>query len=241
MHNMSGLYFLTPGAANLAFPDPRHAPHNLVAVGGDLRPERLLQGYRQGIFPWYSPGDPILWWSPDPRGVLLPNEAHVARSLRKTFRRHRGGLRFAFDSAFGEVLQACAAPRAREAGTWITPEMAAAYLALHRLGHAHSLELWAGSALVGGLYGVALGGVFYGESMFSRITDASKLVLVMLARQLAAWDFALIDTQFLTPHLASMGAREIPRELFLDLLPMALELPGRPGAWQLELEAEHVF
>lgn len=237
---MAGLYFLLADSANVSFPDPRNAPDALVAAGGDLRPERLLQAYRQGIFPWYSPGDPILWWSPDPRGVLLPDEVHVARSLRRSFHRHPD-LHFTLDTAFPAVLAGCAAPRTGEAGTWITPDMKRAYIRLHELGYAHSCELWAQGKLVGGLYGVALGGMFYGESMFSRVTDASKLVLVLLARQLSAWGYALIDTQFLTPHLARMGAREVPRALFLELLSTALALPGRSAPWVLDVEPRHVF
>ncbi|MEK8089741.1 leucyl/phenylalanyl-tRNA--protein transferase [Thermithiobacillus plumbiphilus] len=222
------------------FPDPRTAVDGLVAIGGDLRPDRLLQAYRQGIFPWFNPGDPVLWWSPDPRGVLLPEEVHLSRSLRRHFRRNPD-LAFRFDTAFDAVVAACAAPRADAQGTWITPEMQRAYARLHVLGHAHSIEVWQAEALVGGLYGVALGGVFFGESMFSRIPNGSKFALVMLARQLSAWGFVLIDTQFLTAHLASMGARELSRTFFLDLLTAALQLPGRSGAWQMEIEGQDVF
>ena len=212
----------------------------LVALGGDLQPERLLQAYRQGIFPWFNPGDPVLWWAPDPRGVLLPDEIHISHSLRRHFRRNPD-LVFRFDTAFDAVVAACAAPRADAQGTWITPDMQRAYAHLHALGHAHSIEVWHAGTLVGGLYGVALGGVFFGESMFSRIPDGSKFALVMLARQLAAWGFVLIDTQFLTSHLASMGGREISRALFLELLTTALTLPGRSGTWQMEMEGHDVF
>lgn len=187
-------------------------PNGLLAVGGDLSPRRMLAAYSQGIFPWYSTGDPILWWSPDPRMVLFPDELKVSRSLAKTLRNKAYEVRF--DTAFDEVITACAAPRADEAGTWIVPEMQTAYRRLHELGYAHSVETWMDGELAGGLYGVALGRVFYGESMFTRVRDASKIALVHLVRRLQAAGYGMIDCQMETAHLASLGARPIPRAEF---------------------------
>ncbi|MCY0871540.1 MAG: leucyl/phenylalanyl-tRNA--protein transferase [Acidithiobacillus caldus] len=216
-----------------AFPDPEHMAGDIVAVGGDLRAERLLQAYSQGIFPWFSAGDPILWWSPDPRGVLFPAAVHGSRSLRKSAR--RGGWELAIDRDFAGVVAGCAMPRADQDGTWITADMALAYQTLFRAGYAHSFEVYAGRDLVGGLYGVALGGVFFGESMFSRARDASKWALYALARHLEAWGFCLIDTQFLTAHLQRMGAVELSRFEFLRLLRLALSV--EPAAhWSPSLE-----
>jgi len=188
-------------------------PNGLLAAGGDLSIPRLLDAYRHGIFPWFNPGEPILWWSPDPRMVLVPEEFRISHSLRKTL--HRQTFEVRFDTAFESVMRACAAPRDGQAGSWIHDDMIAAYCALHELGYAHSVESWQGGQLVGGLYGVAIGRMFYGESMFSRVSDASKVALAHLARQLERWDFGLIDCQMNTPHLASLGAREIPRAAFL--------------------------
>lgn len=204
----------------LDFPDPRHYPDGLLAVGGDLSSARLLRAYRQGIFPWHGPNDPILWWSPDPRGVLYPQDLHISRSLAKQMR--DASLRFSMNTAFDAVISACAAPRHAQTETWINPEMITAYQQLHAQGHAHSVEVWQADTLVGGLYGLAFGGLFCGESMFSRIPSASKMAQAALCRQLHAWGFGLIDTQFLTPHLASMGAQEIPRDQYLDMLPTLL-------------------
>jgi leucyl/phenylalanyl-tRNA--protein transferase len=228
---------LQPGKPDLCFPPVEAAtPEGLLAVGGDLSPERLLAAYRRGIFPWYNPGQPILWWSPDPRAVLYPEQLKVSRSLRKTLR--RGHFRVRFDTRFREVMLACAAPRRQYpgGGTWITDEMVEAYCRLHELGVAHSVEISHDERLVGGLYGVALGGVFFGESMFARTTDASKVALVALARQLQAWGFALIDCQLPSAHLASLGAEEIPRAQFLAELERALQHPGQPGRWPVEIE-----
>jgi len=211
-----------------AFPDPERMAGDIVAIGGDLRAERLLQAYSQGVFPWFSEGDPILWWSPDPRGVLFPAAVHGSRSLHKSAR--RGAWRLAIDRDFSGVVAACAQPRAGQDGTWITPAMARAYGELYRAGYAHSFEIYAGTELVGGLYGVALGGVFFGESMFSRERDASKWALFALARHLQAWDFRLIDTQFLTAHLQRMGAVELPRPDFLHLLRQAIAAEP-PASW----------
>lgn len=202
-----------------AFPDPAQMAGDIVAMGGDLRPERLLQAYSQGIFPWFSEGDPILWWSPDPRGVLFPAAVHSGRSLHKSAR--RSAWEVAIDRDFAGVVAACAQPRAGQDGTWITSAMARAYEELFQAGYAHSFEVYAGAELVGGLYGVALGRAFFGESMFSRARDASKWALFALARHLQAWNFRLIDTQFLTAHLQKMGAVELPRSEFLQLLRQA--------------------
>lgn len=192
--------------------------YGLLAVGGDLSPERLLFAYSLGIFPWYNEGEPILWWSPDPRCVLLPKELHVSRSLRKTLRRET--FQVSFNKAFERVIIACRDERCRDGGegTWITPEMLRAYLNLHRLGFAHSVECWQGDELVGGLYGLCLGRCFFGESMFNLKTDASKVALVVLAESLKESGFELIDCQQTTGHLLSMGARDIPRARFLQLL-----------------------
>jgi leucyl/phenylalanyl-tRNA--protein transferase len=191
-------------------------PNGLLAAGGDLSVTRLLDAYRHGIFPWFGQDDPILWWSPDPRMVLFPSEFKLSHSLRKTLR--KGAFEVRTDSALEQVMRACAAPRAGESGTWIVDEMIAAYCELHRLGYAHSVEVWMEGELVGGLYGVAIGRMFYGESMFSRRNDASKIALACLARQLERWNFGMIDCQMHTPHLASLGAREIPRAEFVARL-----------------------
>ena len=208
-------------------------PEGLLAAGGNLSPRRLLRAYRQGIFPWYSAGQPILWWSPNPRLVLFPESVNVSRSLRQTLK--KGRFTLTADAAFPTVIATCAGPRAgQETGTWITPEMNRAYCRLHRLGHAHSIETWHQDELVGGLYGVAVGQVFFGESMFSMMSDASKVALVMLAAQLWRWGFALIDCQVRTEHLARMGAVEIARATFLQLLDRYCALPGRAGSWRLD-------
>jgi leucyl/phenylalanyl-tRNA--protein transferase len=191
-------------------------PNGLLAAGGDLSPARLLDAYHHGIFPWFSPGDPILWWSPDPRMVLVPAEFKLSRSLARVIR--NGGFEVRMDTAFETAMRACAAPRAGQNGTWIQEDMIAAYRALHELGYAHSVETWRDGELVGGLYGVAIGRMFYGESMFSREANASKVALAHLARQLERRDFGLIDCQMNTPHLASLGAREIPRAEFVERL-----------------------
>ena len=227
------------------FPNPALAesdPNGLLAVGGDLHPRRLLNAYRHGIFPWFSEDQPILWWSPDPRMVLFPDEIHVARSLRRQMR--RGGLELRIDSDFAGVLDGCAAPRREDEGTWLIPEMRTAYLALHRMGWAHSFELWQDERLVGGLYGVALGSMFFGESMFSRIPSASRIVLVYLCEHLSANGFPVIDCQIHNSHLERMGAREIPRSHFQRLLAEAVETPCEATVWQTApldcRELEHV-
>ncbi|HXR58550.1 MAG TPA: leucyl/phenylalanyl-tRNA--protein transferase [Burkholderiales bacterium] len=215
-----------------AFPPVEQAlkdPNGLLCAGGDLSPARLLEAYRRGIFPWYSGDEPILWWSPDPRMVLFCDELKVARSLAKSVRNK--GFEVRLDSAFSRVVKACAEPRKGEGGTWLSPGMQAAYTALHRLGHAHSVEAWQGGRLVGGLYGVALGRMFYGESMFSRVTDASKVALVHLVGELRARGFPLIDCQQNTPLLASLGAREIPRRQFLRRIAALVNYPEPMGKW----------
>lgn len=215
-----------------AFPPVERAlrePEGLIAAGGELGPEWLLAAYRRGIFPWYSPGEPILWWSPDPRLVLFPGEIRITRSLRKTLRQGRFEIRL--DTAFAEVMAACAAPREPGGGTWITAEMQAAYLRMHELGYAHSVESWSDGRLVGGLYGMALGRAFFGESMFSRESDASKVALAHLARFLEMRDYAVIDCQMTTQHLLSMGAREVSRSDFSRGLASWTQEGPPPGRW----------
>jgi leucyl/phenylalanyl-tRNA--protein transferase len=216
------------------FPDPRLAdPSGLIAVGGDLHPERLLRAYALGIFPWYSEGQPILWHSPDPRFVLHLEDLHVPRTLRQRARHRPYTLKM--DTDFDEVIEACAtAPREGQDGTWITAEMEEAYIALHELGFAHSIEAWQDGELVGGLYGVALGGVFFGESMFARAPDASKLAFVALAQQLRRWGFALLDSQVHTHHVARFGAADIDRADYLRELREGLRRPTRRGRWAFE-------
>lgn len=216
------------------FPPVEHAsPEGLLAIGGDLSSRRLLDAYRHGIFPWYSAGQPILWWSPDPRAVLYPNQLRISRSLRKTLK--QGTFTVTFDHAFESVIEACAAPRLiggePSAGTWITDEMKAAYVALHRQGYAHSVEAWSGSRLAGGLYGVALGRGFFGESMFHRRTDASKVALAGLVALLRRWNFRIIDCQLPSSHIMSLGAQEIPRGRFLEELAAALEFDDPAFPW----------
>jgi leucyl/phenylalanyl-tRNA--protein transferase len=206
-------------------------PSGLLAAGGDLSLPRLLDAYRRGIFPWYSEGEPILWWSPNPRMVLFPAELRVSRSLAKRLRRRDHEVRA--DTAVQTVMEGCAAPRTGQAGTWISPPMMEAYLALHAIGYAHSVETWMAGELVGGLYGVAIGRVFYGESMFTRVPNASKVAFVHLVRQLDLWGFGLIDCQMRTAHLASLGAREISRPNFTSRLRELLNYPNVPAPWCL--------
>ncbi len=212
------LKLLDPKQPQDDFPPVEQAlaePDGLLAVGGDLSPPRLLKAYRHGVFPWYNPGEPILWWSPDPRLILFPQRLKISRSLKKTLRKESFSL--TFDRAFAEVIDACSAPRKGVGGTWITPEMKIAYLRLHALGHAHSVECWHAGRLVGGLYGVAIGRVFFGESMFHRCSNASKVAFVHLTQSLQRWKYALIDCQVRTEHLLSLGAEEIPRSEFIRL------------------------
>jgi leucyl/phenylalanyl-tRNA--protein transferase len=204
-------------------------PDGLLAAGGDLGTERLLHAYRHGIFPWYCEGQPILWWSPDPRTVLEPAKARVSRSLRRSLK--RGGFTVTFDRDFAGVLAGCAAARRDGGGTWITREMNAAYEGLHRKGHAHSIESWHEGQLVGGLYGVAIGRMFFGESMFSRRSDASKVALVHLCRWLQEWNYLLIDCQVHTEHLASLGAVTMSRKSFCAVVESATRQAPAPSAW----------
>ena len=219
----------------LRFPPVEQAsPEGLLAVGGDLRPERLLEAYRKGIFPWYNEDQPILWWSPDPRAVLFPDKLHVSRSLKRSLRSNV--FTVTLDTRFRDVMAQCAGPRPQypEGGTWITSDMLDAYTRLHELGYAHSAETWQNGRLVGGLYGVAIGGTFFAESMFTRVDDASKVALVRLVRQLQTWNFRLIDCQQSSPHVSRFGAEEIPRADFIKHLNEALTLPDRRGPWKFE-------
>lgn len=217
---------------HLSFPPPHLAiREGLLAVGGDLSLERLILAYRQGIFPWFAEDDPILWWSPDPRLVLYPSNLHVSRSLDRVLR--RGTFTFTLDAAFEQVIRGCAADRdAARAGTWIVPEMIAAFVRLHVAGWAHSVEAWCEGRLAGGLYGVSLGRCFFGESMFTRVSNASKAALVVLVQSLAHMGFDLVDCQVPTRHLMRFGAREIPRTRFLNELQQALRHPTLQGPWR---------
>lgn len=232
-HPVKTITWLSPQDEPESFPPLERAldePAGLLAAGGDLSVPRLLAAYRRGIFPWYSPGQPVLWWSPDPRAVLFPEEFRCSRSLAKRLR--NGGFEFAIDRDFRGVIEGCAAPRAHSAGTWITPEMLAAYVELHRRGYAHSVETYRESRLVGGLYGVRLGSVFFGESMFSRESDASKAALAKLVEICLAQGIVVIDCQMASSHLERLGSRVIPRSRFEALLrehtrlePQAMTLP----------------
>lgn len=220
-------------ADNDSFPSVEKAlrePNGLLAAGGDLTPQRLLDAYARGIFPWFNDDSPILWWSPDPRMVLFPAELKISRSLQKNIKNMQYEIRI--DSAFGAVVTACAAPREGQPGTWITARMQEAYEHLHKLGYAHSVETWIEGELVGGLYGVSLGKIFFGESMFSHRSNASKLAFVHLVAQLRSWEFALIDCQMNTPHLASLGAREIPRAEFTAALTKLINYPYSAQPWR---------
>ena len=220
---------------NTPFPPVSRAldePNGLLAAGGDLSVQRLIEAYRHGIFPWYSDGQPVLWWSPDPRMVLFPREFKLSRSLKKRLRRQDYEIHM--DSVFTRVMRACAAPRPGQTGTWISATMLNAYTKLHKRGYAHSVETWIRGELVGGLYGVAIGRMFFGESMFSRVDDASKIAVAYLVRQLERWDFQMIDCQMATAHLASLGAREIPRADFLKRLTKLVNYPATYGPWLLD-------
>jgi leucyl/phenylalanyl-tRNA--protein transferase len=224
---------------DLVFPSPHLASQEgLLAVGGDLSVNRLLLAYSLGIFPWYSEGDPILWWSPEPRFVLYPSELKVSRSLNKVIK--KGLFEVTMDRAFEKVISECAKVRVEnDEGTWIVDEMVSAYCRLHAAGFAHSVEAWQGNDLAGGLYGVSLGKCFFGESMFTRVNNASKVALVALAKYLKANDFALIDCQIPTAHLKRFGAREIARARFLDELDNALDAPTHQGKWTLDISSSN--
>ena len=222
-------------AENDRFPPVERAlaePNGLLAAGADLSAPRLLDAYRNGIFPWYSEGQPLLWWSPNPRMVLFPAELNLARSLKKRLARRDYEVRT--DTAFEAVIRACAAPRAGQEGTWITDEMVAAYTRLHAAGYAHSVETWMGGELAGGLYGVAIGRAFFGESMFTTVPDASKIALAHLVRQLERLGFGMIDCQMRTAHLARFGAREIPRAAFTRKLAELVNYPQTERDWRLD-------
>ena len=205
------------------------SPEGLLAVGGDLNPDRLLSAYRQGVFPWFSDGQPILWWSPDPRAILYPADLHISRSLRKSLRTQ--GFAVTADRAFDHVIQRCAESRNAREGTWITSGMQEAYCTLHRMGYAHSVETWQNGQLVGGLYGLAIGKAFFGESMFSQITDASKTALVALSVSLTASGYHFIDCQVVSEHLNSLGAKAVPRYRFSSELKQAVETPVNETPW----------
>ena len=216
------------------FPDPGLAREDgLLAIDGDLSPERLVQAYANGIFPWYSEGEPIMWWSPDPRMVLFPKEFKRSKSLTRTVK--KGVFKVTFDTAFNEVIRQCAVTRKMDKlGTWITEEMIEAYVRLHKLGLAHSVETWQDDKLVGGLYGVSLGSTFFGESMFHLTSDASKVAFWYLVERAILWDFDMIDAQQDTAHLRSLGAETIDREFFLNLLHQSMEKRTRQGSWNLD-------
>ena len=239
---MRGLapYWIDPRDKTYRFPDVRLAlrePDGLLAIGGDLSPQRLEVAYRRGIFPWFNHDQPILWWSTDPRAVLFPNRLKISRSLRKTLRKQV--FTVTFDQAFTEVIEACSGPRNNDGmvdpGTWITPEMKQAYIQLHETGLAHSAECWQDDELVGGLYGVAIGQVFFGESMFTRVTDASKVAFAHLVKQLEQWGFSLIDCQIQSAHLESLGAESISRERFIQLLDQHCSKPGKSTPWKMDV------
>ena len=234
---MSAIAWIPPNAPPCAFPPPSRAlvePNGLLAAGGDLSSERLLSAYRRGIFPWYGPGEPILWWSPDPRAVIEPGTTHLSRRLARSMK--GSALHFTLDQAFADVMAACAAPRPHQTGTWLGASMQQAYQRLHEKGFGHSIEIWEGCRLVGGLYGVGLGRAFFGESMFSRATNASKMALLVIGEQLRRWQFTLFDCQVSSPHLLRMGAIEIPRAEFLDRLSAAVAQPDKPGPWRLDVD-----
>jgi len=205
------------------------SPEGLLAIGGDLCPDRILSAYRRGIFPWFSGNQPILWWSPDPRAVLLPSKILISRSLKKNIRNR--GFRITTDRAFVDVVKECAKDREQQKGTWITTEMRDAYTALHSRGHAHSVETWQNGKLVGGLYGISIGKAFFGESMFARVTDSSKTALVGLSTLLTTWEYHFIDCQVRSSHLDSLGAKCIPRNQFSKMLERAIRVPVAPHHW----------
>lgn len=234
-YNGGMLCWLNPDDPFPPLTAPLTEPNGLLAAGGELSSTRLIDAYSHGIFPWFSPGQPVLWWSPDPRMVLFPDELKVSRSLVKVLRNRDYEVRA--DTCFRAVMQACAEPRPAQDGTWITQEMIDAYCALHEQGVAHSVETWIDGELAGGLYGVALGRMFFGESMFTRAADASKIALVHLSRQLKRWHFGMIDCQVHTSHLGSFGARQIPRADFMQKLRELVNCDGDPdskGHWKLD-------
>lgn len=226
---------------DMVFPPVEYADeYGLLAMGGDLSPERLLCAYRSGIFPWYGEGQPLLWWSPDPRMVIHPDRFHVSRSLERFLR--KGVFRVTLDTCFRDIITACAESRlAKHEGTWIMPEMIEAYCGLHEAGFAHSVEVWRGDALAGGMYGVSLGRVFCGESMFSYQTNASKTALAYLCAQLTRWEFPLLDCQVANPHLESLGGVNIHRADFIKQLRSLLRYPARRGCWRFDDDLAATF
>src|SRR6476620_1024488 len=235
----SAMVRLSRNPRDLSFPAVEHAtPDGLLAIGGDLQPERLLEAYRHGIFPWYNEGQPILWWSPDPRTVLFPEHLHISRSLKRSLR--PGHFTVTLDRCFETIVRHCAGPRPQypEGGTWITPAMMAAYTALHEAGYAHSVETWQNEQLVGGLYGVAIGSAFFAESMFTKVDDASKVALVSLVRQLRTWNFRIIDCQQSSPHVLRLGAEGSTRNVYVEKVAAAVVLPGRPGRWKFDVGSD---
>ncbi len=227
-------FWLTPDSFFPPLETALVKPNGLLAAGGDLSPERLIEAYHSGIFPWFNANETILWWSPDPRMVLFPSELRISRSLNKILRNSNYEVRV--DSAFSQVIQACAEPRKGQSGTWIHSDMVSAYTVLHEMGLAHSVETWVGGELVGGLYGIAQGKMFFGESMFSRTHDASKIAFVHLVKQLERWNFKMIDCQMKTAHLASFGAREIPRKEFSQRLKELVNYSNQIEKWQFDNE-----
>lgn len=241
---MTSLHWISPDAPPDDFPDVSLAtrdPDGLLAIGGDLGMDRLLHAYRRGIFPWFNTGQPILWWSPDPRTILYPRDFRMRRSLARRVR--QANLEISMDKAFVEVIKACAAPRNNDgnADTWISDDMVTAYSELHQNGWAHSVEVWLNGRLAGGLYGVAMGAVFFGESMFTLERDASKIALLALCRQLQAWNFQVIDCQIASAHLFSLGAKEISREQFVEHLDAMTGGRGKPGHWKYELGRQQLL
>jgi leucyl/phenylalanyl-tRNA--protein transferase len=237
MDNPVRLHWLDPRDPDQPFPSPHRAmrdPNGLLAIGGDLSVQRLVRAYSAGIFPWYNPNEPILWWCPDPRAVLAPDGFHVSHSLAKAI--PRADYAVTLDSDFASVLDGCSGSRRGSShGTWLGPDMKQAYRELHAHGYAHSVEVWREGQLIGGLYGIAIGAAFFGESMFSHASDASKLALYWLCRQLQAWRFGLIDCQIASAHLKTLGAVDISRERFLSQLPALTRAGGRTGRWHFEL------
>ena len=227
-------FWLTPDSFFPPLETALVKPNGLLAAGGDLSPERLIEAYHSGIFPWFNANETILWWSPDPRMVLFPSELRISRSLNKILRNSNYEVRV--DSAFSQVIQACAEPRKGQSGTWIHSDMVSAYTVLHEMGLAHSVETWVGGELVGGLYGIAQGKMFFGESMFSRTHDASKIAFIHLVKQLERWNFKMIDCQMKTAHLASFGAREIPRKEFSQKLKELVNYSNQIEKWQFDNE-----
>lgn len=227
---MHSLTFLTD--LDHYFPNPSLAleePNGLLAIGGDLSPQRLLNAYNKGIFPWFNEQEPILWWSPDPRAIMIPGELHISKSLKKFLKKSQ--WKITVNKAFSLVIESCAAPRLKQNATWITNEIQRAYQQLHLLGHAHSVEVWNKGELVGGLYGITVGKVFCGESMFHTQTNASKMAMCYLQELLLEFDYALIDTQMMNPHLESLGAKAITRNVFLELLDNYKSQKAKDGCW----------